>query len=257
VIVDVGCRWGFAERFLGQIDDFQIYGFDPDSKECAMLNERYSSEFVKAVPLGLSGASGKRALYLTREPACSSLIKPDQYLTANYPALGCALEVGQTIVETTTLNEWARSEGVLQIDHLKIDTQGSELEILHGGSNLLKTIRSIEVEVEFNPIYEGQPVFSDVDQYLRSAGFVLWKLSNLVHYSRRTSPGSPIGKDIICFDDYHLINTDVYAGQVYWANAHYVKKEVVREFDSSSSGQKARDLALFSVLGMPDVVGLA
>lgn len=257
VIVDVGCRWGFAERFLDQIDDFQIYGFDPDAQECTLLNERYSSEFVTAVPLGLSSTTGKRVLYLTKEPACSSLIKPDEYLTTNYPALGCALEVGQNIVETTTLNEWARSEGVFQIDHLKIDTQGSELEILYGGSDLLRTIRSIEVEVEFNPIYEGQPVFSDIDKYLRSEGFALWKLSNIVHYSKRASPGSAIGKDVICFDDYHLINTEVYAGQVYWANAHYVKNEIVRGFDLLSSDQKARDLTLFRVLGMPDVVGLA
>jgi FkbM family methyltransferase len=257
VVVDVGCRWGFAERYLSQINSFQVYGFDPDAEECTSLNERYSSKFVKAVPLGLSGESGKRILYLTREPACSSLIKPDEYLTKNYPALGCALEVGCTTVETITLNEWARSEGVLQIDHLKIDTQGSELEILYGGSELLKTIRSIEVEVEFNPIYEGQPVFSDIDQYLRAEGFVLWKFSNLVHYSRRTSPGAPIGKDIICFDDFHSIDTTVYAGQIYWANAHYVNKEIVQAFGSLDPNQKARDMVLFNVLGMPDVIGVA
>lgn len=254
VVVDVGCRWGFAERFLEHPDEFLVIGFDPDAVECARLNEKYASDYVKAVPVGLSNTTGRKTLYLTREPACSSLIRPDPYLTDNYPALGCASEIGQTVVETTTLDVWSRAAGLPHIDYLKIDTQGTELDILQGGRQMLKTVRAIEVEVEFNPIYEGQPVFSDVDHFLREQGFVLWKLSNLVHYSRKRSAGGVLGNDIVCFDDYHVIRSDVYAGQVYWANAHYVRKEIVRGFEALSARQQSRDRMLFRSLGMPDVV---
>jgi hypothetical protein len=39
VILDIGCRWGFAEKFLNQkhFGNFKIYGFDPDKEECARL----------------------------------------------------------------------------------------------------------------------------------------------------------------------------------------------------------------------------
>lgn len=254
IIVDIGCRWGFAERYLHQLDDFTVYGFDPDAGECLRLNEKYNSQHILAVPLALAEAPGERVLYLTKEPACSSLIKPDGYLTSNYPALDCAAEVAQIFVQTSTLDAWALDENVKEIDHLKIDTQGSELEILKGSKSILKTVRSIEIEVEFNPIYEGQPIFSDVDQYLRAQGFVLWKLSNVVHYSRRKQAANSLGKDAIYYDSFHAVDVDVYAGQIYWANAHYVKEEIVRSFDVLNPAQRERDRALFDVLGMQDVI---
>lgn len=253
IIVDVGCRWGFAERYLDRIDDFTIYGFDPDVEECRKLNEKYNSQYISAVPVALAEVPGERVLYLTKEPACSSLLKPDAYLTSNYPALECATEIGRTRVFTTTLDAWADSTGLEEIDHLKVDTQGSELEILKGAKSILKTVRSIEVEVEFNPIYEGQPVFSDIDRYLRSEGFVLWKLTNTVHYSRRKISTHPIGRDLICYDSFHAINVDLHAGQIYWANAHYVRADIVRDFHLLPSIQRDRDRALFDALGMPDV----
>lgn len=253
VIVDVGCRWGFAEKFLGQPNDFLVFGFDPDAAECERLNKKYASDYVTAVPIGLSSTTGPKTLYLTREPACSSLIQPDAYLTSNYPALGCATEIGRTEIQTTTLDEWSSAAGLPGIDYLKIDTQGTELDILMGGQRQLKTVRAIEVEVEFNPIYKGQPLFSDVDHFLRAQGFVLWKLSNMVHYSKKRSAGAPIGKDIVCFDDYHVIRSDVYAGQIYWANAQYVRLEIIRDFKSLGAWQQERDRMLFQVLEMHDV----
>lgn len=254
VIADVGCRWGFAERYLEQLESFTVYGFDPDVEECQRLNERYKSKNILAVPVALAKEAGERILYLTKEPACSSLIKPDGYLTSNYPALDCATEVGQVSVWTSTLDVWAADAGVQAIDHLKIDTQGSELDILKGSEGILKTVRSIEVEVEFNPIYEGQPVFSDVDKYLRAQGFVLWKLSNFVHYSKRKDAGDSIGRDAIYYDSFRVVDVDVHAGQLYWANANYVREDIVRSFDSLSYSQRERDRALFSALGMLDVI---
>lgn len=252
VVVDIGCRWGFAEKFTQQRDDFYIYGFDPDTEECARLQARYAGEAVTIVPRGLAGAPGKRTLYITQEPACSSLLKPDPDLTDNYPALHCAREMSTRSVQTTTLDQWAIEQSVDAIDHIKIDTQGTELEILRGGRQLLGGVRSLELEVEFNPIYLGQPVFSDVDQFLRSRGFVLWKLTNQVHYARGGSRDQVLGEDIICYDDTHRLNHSLYDGQLFWANAHYVNQAVLKE--QGSQAQQLRDIVLFEALGMSDVV---
>jgi FkbM family methyltransferase len=253
VIVDIGCRWGFAEKFTQNRGDFRIYGFDPDIEECQRLNRRYEGEPVSIVPVGLAGHPGKRKLYITQEPACSSLLEPDANLTNNYPALHCARHVSSIEVETTTLDDWASNNGVQAIDHIKVDTQGTELEILKGGINVLKTVRSIEVEVEFNPIYLGQPIFSEVDMFLRNEGFVLWKLTNQVHYSRDGSTDEPIGEDIVCYDEKHLVRHDIFGGQLYWANAHYVRKSIL-EVDKNSDAQNLRDFVLFQTLSMSDVV---
>lgn len=253
IIVDVGCRWGFVEEFTPELDRFVIYGFDPDPQECDRLNAWYSSPAIKAIPIALGSVSGERTLYLTKEPACSSLYKPDPCLTSNYSALHCQVEVGKTRVNVQRLDAWAKENGVSAIDHIKIDTQGSELDVLIGAGCLLDKIRSIQVEVEFNPMYLDQPVFSDVDKFLRSNGFVLWKLSEITHYSKNKTSQQPINTVDVRYDDWVSQKIGVYAGQIFWANAHYVRQDVLS--DKKSPEAFERDQILFSLLGMPDVLG--
>lgn len=251
VILDIGCRWGFAERFESALSSFRIFGFDPDEAECDRLRERYQGKPVEIVPLALAGKPGTRALFITEEPACSSLLKPDPTLTTTYPALGCAREQHQSTIETTTLDHWARSAGLQGADYIKVDTQGSELEILKGGKKVLQSVRALEVEVEFNPIYQNQPLFSDVDLFLRKQGFMLWKYSNLVHYSRYPERKKPLFDDVICYDDDGRVHYQASGGQLFWANAHYVRKTVLTEVNAA---QRQRDELLFPAIGMADVL---
>ena len=67
----------------------------------------------------------------------------------------------------------------------------------------------IQTEVEFLPMYIGQPLFSDIDQFLRQHGFVLHCFFPLT--SRTIKP--------------LLVNNDIYAGlnQVFWADAIFVR----------------------------------
>lgn len=253
VALDVGCRWGFAQKLMKVDKLFQIYGFDPDPEECQRLNRHYADASISFIPVALAHTTDSRTLFITQELACSSLFQPDPDLTEHYPALACARQVSATQIQTTTLDLWAEQNMVPIIDYIKVDTQGSELEILKGGVGALQTVRCIEVEVEFNPIYLGQAVFSDVDSFLRSQGFVLWKLTNQVHYSRQGKPDVPLGEDQIFYDDMHAVKHTVYGGQIYWANAHYVKKDVLNR-SARPAVEVALDIALFDALGMPDVV---
>ncbi len=253
VALDVGCRWGFAQKFTAAKNLFQVYGFDPDPEECRRLSQHYEDASICVIPVALAQTAGPRTLFITQEPACSSLLPPDPDLTENYPALACARQVSTTEIQTTTLDLWMTQNQVSIVDYIKVDTQGSELEILKGGTGALQTARCLEVEVEFNPIYLGQAVFSDVDMFLRSQGFVLWKLSNHVHYSRQGTPSAPLAEDHIFYDDLQAVKHTVYGGQLYWANAHYVKKDVLST-GPRPARESALDIALFDALGMPDVV---
>src|SRR5947209_2127459 len=161
VVLDVGCRWGFAD-FWQQLSPYIVlYGFDPDPVECERLRASYKDPNVHLVPLALADEPGERTLYLTREMACSSLYRPDPSLTASLPELACASEVGTSKIRVTTLDEWSAANGVSGIDFIKLDTQGAELDVLRGGGRALDSVRALEVEVEFNPIYMGQPLIVD------------------------------------------------------------------------------------------------
>ena len=75
-----------------------------------------------------------------------------------------------------------------RVDFIKLDTQGSELDILHGAAETLgRGVLGIEVEVEFVEMYLGQPLFRDVDRHLNSMGFELIDLCNIL-YGRRVTP---------------------------------------------------------------------
>ena len=39
VVVDVGCRGGFADPFIKHLDLFRLYGFEPDKDECKRLEQ--------------------------------------------------------------------------------------------------------------------------------------------------------------------------------------------------------------------------
>lgn len=248
-IVDVGCRWGFAEKFLVD-DNVIIYGFDPDENECAKLREQYQNDKIQLIPLGLSDKAGKATLYLTKEPACSSLYKPKKNLTDNYPSLECMKEVGQTKVELTTLDKWAKKQGVDVVDYIKIDTQGSELNILKGAKKLLKTIRFIEIEVEFNQLYEGQPIFSEIDLFLRRFGFELWGFSNMVHYGMGSEPEKSLPNLSVYFDE-NRYETASHGEQVFWADAVYIKKDIILGTENKVDlEQLERDLILANRLSL-------
>lgn len=258
IIMDIGCRWGFAERFLSSNyhEQFRIYGFDPDKEECARLAERYQhlpNQFVHCVPVALSKRGGARNLYLTKEPACSSLHPPIQYIADSYPALQCIRFQNIVTVDTVSLGDWAKKNNVPSMDYIKIDTQGSELEILMGAEEYLETTRCLDIEVEFNPLYEGQSLFGETDTYLRSKGFALWRLSNLVHYSVCSELTDLNDVNFVHFDD-RPQKTHAYGGQLFWADARYIKSDVLRKDMTLDTQQRDRDLILFETLGMRDVL---
>jgi hypothetical protein len=108
-----------------------------------------------------------------------------------YPALYPQRQVGEMTIPLTTLDDWAQAEGTNGVSFMKLDTQGSELDILQAGERVLERCLGLEIEVEFRPRYRGQSLLAGVDGFLRRRGFALWRLGHVVHYSER---GSRVGQ---------------------------------------------------------------
>ncbi len=60
-----------------------------------------------------------------------------------------------------------------EVDFINIDVQGAELKVLKGFGDLLNkpNIRAIYTEVNFEEVYEGCCLITDLDEYLGSFGF--------------------------------------------------------------------------------------
>ena len=81
----------------------------------------------------------------------------------------------------------AEKYGFTDAVFLKLDIQGAELEVLESAPKLLEnSLLALRVEVEFLPIYQSQPLFSDIDQHLRGRGFLPVSLLQLRNWRRTT-----------------------------------------------------------------------
>jgi FkbM family methyltransferase len=251
-VADIGCRWGFAEAWERLGESASVVGFDPDVEECARLRERYADRpNVQVVDRALASHAGCRAVHLTVEPACSSFFPPDPIVLAQVPDLAIMRPVGRSESETTTLDEWLQDTQWGPVDFIKADVQGAEAEVLEGATETLRDVVLMELEVEFNPLYEGQALFSDIDALARSRGFRLWRLSNLAHYTRHRSPRHPAIPDVH-FCDSRPTHWESPGGQLFWAHALYVAKDVV-ERSGEDWKRSLRAGCLASALGLHDL----
>ncbi len=227
MLADIGCRWGIPDRWQGHGDALEIYAFDADERECERL-ARDAPDNVTYVAAALAASERTARLHLTADPACSSLFAPDPSTLSIFPELNVASPVGTTEITLISLDRWASAAGVEAIDIMKLDVQGAELEVLRGARGPLSGVRLIELEVAFNPIYRGQPLFGEVDSFLREQGLVLWRLTHLVHYASQPQQGLGVTRFDRQFFDSRPVDFEVGAGQVSWGHAYYCAPELIR-----------------------------
>jgi hypothetical protein len=86
-----------------------------------------------------------------------------------------AVEQRTIDVDVTTVDDFCRQEGIEGIDVLKADTQGYELNVLRGASDLMRRNRigALVLETNFVPHYEGQALFPEIHSHLSDRGFQL------------------------------------------------------------------------------------
>jgi hypothetical protein len=83
-------------------------------------------------------------------------------------------EVGMRTLDSLTVEYAQDTDRIL----LKIDTQGSEWQILDGGANTLRRVQGILCELSFVPLYTGERLWQDMIARLAHEGFALWSLSS-------------------------------------------------------------------------------
>ncbi|MEI8631921.1 FkbM family methyltransferase [Vibrio sp. PP-XX7] len=156
---------------MEQIDNLFVVGFEPDEREYKNLVNTSNQKWFN---IGLNHSKGKFPLYITGYQTNTSLYKPNLAFTNELCYGDNDFKIEKEIeVECDTLDNILKTNN-LSLDYIKLDTQGSELDILKGGILALeKDIFAVEAEVEFNELYQNQPMFADVDSFLRAQRYIL------------------------------------------------------------------------------------
>ena len=162
---------------LNKLGRLNVIGFEPQPAECEKLNA-LALPGRRYLPYAIADGT-RRPFYLTNTGMTSSLLRPNLKVAQLFNSLAELMEVVATpFVDTVRLDDVAeiRAQGC---DLLKLDTQGSEAEILTHARETLKNCLIIQTEVEFVQLYEDQPLFADVDQLLRGHGFMFHRFLGL------------------------------------------------------------------------------
>jgi FkbM family methyltransferase len=165
-------------QLLDYFPESKIIGFEIEKEVCDKMNKSANTG-IKYYPYALGKANEKRKLYITQHPMCCSLYKPNESLISLYNNFEVANLKHETEVETISLDYFIDQNEIGEIDFIKIDVQGAELDIFKGGKKTLANVLKIICEVEFIPHYEDQPLFGDVCNFLNEYNLMFNKFLGL------------------------------------------------------------------------------
>jgi FkbM family methyltransferase len=183
----------------------EIVGFEPNAEALARL-ARQKGPRETYLPYAI-GDGRQHTLYRCQSEGMTSLLQPNPEVLSLIHGFSVWGQVVRTeLVETKRLDDIPETAA---LDYLKMDIQGAELMVLQHATDRLRHALVVHTEVEFLPMYVGQPLFSDVDQFLRQHGFVLHRFNPLA--TRAVVPLAVANKP---YEGY---------GQLFWADAVFMR----------------------------------
>ncbi len=197
------------------LDDpaFSLVGFEPSRGEYEKLKTiNRGRAKVSYLPYAL-GDGNRAELKICRAPGMTSLLEPDFAVLEKIHGFAEWSQVLERVsIDTRRLDDLAEIDSA---DYIKLDIQGSELRVLENGTRILDTTSCVHLEVNFVPFYREQPLFAELDQFLRSRGYLFHRFTSII--SRAFPP--------------LMVNRDIYRGisQQLWSDAIYFRP--FSEFD--------------------------
>jgi FkbM family methyltransferase len=190
--IDVGARGGVHDLVAPLARSVAVLGFEPDPPACEEMNALMARKKIWArglcLPTALADKEGPATLHLCAAPTNHSLLPINKEFVARY-RMDKFAQTGSFALRTERLDTVlaGRPSGEPAWgEFMKIDTQGTEYEILQGARRTLADRTSaLFVEVEFCEIYAGQMLFSDLERLLRDEGFAFFGFHSTHERSRK------------------------------------------------------------------------
>lgn len=152
-VFDVGANVGnWSKQVLMKIPNVHIHAFEPVPDLYNILRESSRGNPAFNIHnLAISDQDGTRTFFYYNKS--TELSGMSSFYRRPDPEKRLAMEPVQIQVLTQTLDSFCKTSSIQQIDFLKIDTEGGELDVLHGAIGLLKKQQIIALQFEYGGTY--------------------------------------------------------------------------------------------------------
>lgn len=229
VLIDVGCGLGLDPSWRLFEPNLHAHGIDPQLSEIERLRRKERNPRVHYHPalVGLPDDDDYHKRRADDARRWSAYFHP-MARSSGFLATQRAKEAGrrslaelntwateELATEKVTLSEFVRQQGLRNVDFVKTDTDGADLEVLLSAVNAIRETGILGFMVETS--YNAQPndtetSIANIDRLLREQGFLLYTLS--VHrYSRAALPAPFV----------HAAPMQTTFGQAMWGDTVYLR----------------------------------
>jgi FkbM family methyltransferase len=168
IVFDVGAHGGeWTDICLKHNANAKFFLFEPSSFLSQQLIQKFSEQKnISVFQLGLSNTDGSVRLYNPGSPLGGYYFRP-----------GCHNPDNTELVPVMTIDSFAETYGIDHVDLLKIDTEGAELDILHGSSKLLASHCIDVIQFEYGGTYlDANITLETVYRFLLSFGYKFMRI---------------------------------------------------------------------------------
>lgn len=172
-VIDIGANNGqFASHIREILPDARILSFEPLPEVYRQLCNKVSNDLlIKVFPFALSDKEGEIDINQSSFSPSSSLLAMSELHKEEFPF---SSDHSTISVQMRTLDGLFHQGLIPLIGNLliKMDVQGHEDAVIRGAEHVISRAHLVIVEVGFLSLYEGQPLFEDIYDLMRSLGFV-------------------------------------------------------------------------------------
>jgi len=136
----------FAQAISKTFPEYEVYNFAAGNKNKEI---DFNAVTVNSSNLGMSSMLDRESTYPSHE-----------------------VEYFPVTVQQVRMGLLCDAQDITSIDLLKIDVEGSSYEVLEGFGDMIWNVKCIHIECEHVPVWKGQKLYSDVEQYLIGKGFI-------------------------------------------------------------------------------------
>ena len=181
-LLDIGAAGDIEPRWLSISKELDYTAFEPDKRSVKKLSNSHNCKKYEIIEKAVWDSKKDIVFNLCNDPQVSSSLKPNKKLLDKFPEPH-RFNIKKTIsVFTSTIDDELYEKN---IDFVKLDIQGGEYYALKGMKNKLKNCLGLEIEVEFSNLYNNQPLFGDLDNFLKNQDFEFIDFTNIYRWDRK------------------------------------------------------------------------